>query len=197
MTNPNILSFDEISQIPLEDLLNDRTLQRDIHYTLQNAYRGNLETPDPNIQYNPNQVIELEMPNGCQWQHNTFKIQDSKNIYFFDQGWPMQKVPAYLKAEDVIGSGFYTQDMSNAEEIRGELGLTKEQFNLAIYNQNPKVTKRLGLSEIPFNKPLERVALMGGNPQYYDTKNEHWLTKSHKTYKPSLYQKAKVLLSKR
>jgi len=163
---PKKLSLIEISEIPLEQLVDDRVLQRDIHYSVEKSTRDT-NYVDEERPYNPNHIVTLKESGSLDWQqethsfksisyqHETFRIMDKIHIYFFDAGWPCAKVPEFLRPEDIIPSG--TMDS-------------------------------------PFNKPLNRVKEAGGMPELYNSKTQEWQEFGNQVYKPSLVQKAKVVL---
>lgn len=133
-------------------------------------------------------------PSSASWQRNTFRIQDRTNIYFFDEGWPGVEVPEFLRPEDIIPSGSSTLDPSNYERVRSELRLSNEEMNDAIYACNQEVLEKLGTRDIPFNKPVNRVSERGGIPEQYNSRIQQWQQFGDQIYKPSLVQRARVVL---
>jgi len=53
-------SFEEISKIQLEELLSNRELQRDIHYSIYDKTTRDPEIANKEIQYNPNPAVKMK-----------------------------------------------------------------------------------------------------------------------------------------
>lgn len=180
LRKPLLLTFGQISEIRLEHLLNDRILQRDIHYTLEKATYNEdahmlLGTP-----YNPNPILGFENAAATgRIITRTFTIKDPDNIYFFQNGWPIHDVPDCLRTHDIVPSGLYEdQDVFS--------GCTKEEGNMGDASNYPA-----GLSDIPFNKPLMRVNTYGGQPERYNSLCMEWETFDNSVYRPSLVERIK------
>lgn len=126
-TLPKAYSFSEIKEIPLEKLITDRKLQRDIHYSIEISTREDFYVSE-NHPYNPNPVVVLKNSNSTSHQHDTFRIEDKEHIYFFSAGWPVEKVPDFLKKEDIIpsGSGYPFNKPLNRVKEKGGL---PERYN--------------------------------------------------------------------
>ncbi|MCK4730550.1 MAG: hypothetical protein KAT28_04475 [Candidatus Aenigmarchaeota archaeon] len=171
-------SFREISKIPLEELLNDRELQRDIHYSIYDKTTRDPEIADKEVQYNPNPTVILENvldENSEVLEKDTFRIDgDKKHIYFFPTLWPTKEIPDYLKQEDLIPSGYSTLNNNLYETVRDESGITKEQLETEIYLKNKEILKKLGTNEVPFNKTLFRVKGEKSVPELYNQSTRQW-----------------------
>ena len=170
-------SFREISKIPLEELLNDRELQRDIHYSIYDKTTRDPDMADEDLQYNPNQAVTLEnvlSENSTVLEKDTFKIDDKNHTYFFPKLWPTKEIPDYLKQEDLIPSGYSILDNNLYEDAQEEFGLTREQMETEIYLKNKEILKKLGTNEIPFNKTLFRVKGEKSVPELYNRITKQW-----------------------
>jgi len=186
-----MIPFSEIAEVSQTRLVGDRVLQRDIHYTIGLAHREHAfvskERP-----YNPNPTVELRGQSYLSGKGRTFRIRDEEHIYFFDDSWPAAKVPEFLRPKDIIPSGCQTLDDSNTESVRKELGLTKHEMAMEIYGASSEIFKKIGFLDIPFNKPLNRVGVLGGLAERYNSVNFEW-EQYGEMYKPSISQKFEVL----
>lgn len=129
-----IIPFEEIKKIPLEELVNNRVLQRDIHYSLYLYANGG------RYQRNPNPIIKLEIQNSGERVDLRFRINDKENLYFFEIEPPNEVVPSYLKEDDVIGSGRYTYTRQRED---GKWGNVEIPFNKPLN----RVKKNGGIAE--------------------------------------------------
>jgi len=154
-------SFEEISKIQLEELLSNRELQRDIHYSIYDKTTRDPEIANKEIQYNPNSAVVLKNVLGkCSeiLEKDTFRLKgDTEHIYFFPRAWPTKEIPDYLKQEDLIPSGYYILNNGQDETVQEEFCITQEQPETESYLKNEKILKKSGTNEIPFNKTLFRV----------------------------------------
>ncbi len=167
----------EISKIQPEELLTNRVLQRDIHYSIYDKTTRDPKIADKKVQYNPNPSVILENVLGEHsevLEKDTFRIDDSEHTYFFPKLWPTEEIPDYLKQEDLIPSGYSTLNNNLYETVREELSLTKEQMETEIYLKNKEILKKLGTDEVPFNKTLFRVKGEKSVPELYNPSTGQW-----------------------
>ncbi len=170
-------SFGEISKIRPEELLTNRELQRNIHYSIYDKTTRDPEITDKESQYNPNSQIVLKNvlgENSAVLEKDTFQLADETHTYFFPKLWPTEEIPDYLKQEDLIPSGYSTLDNSLYENVQEELNLTKEQMETEIYKKNREVIEKLGTEEVPFNKTLFRVEGENEVPELYNRATGQW-----------------------
>ncbi len=238
MNTPQLIPFELMASFEVKELIHSRPLQRDIHYTLSGATRD-LKYVDEYHFLNPNPIVVIKSSHSASYHHETFRVRDSKHIYFFDRGWPVAEVPDFLCPEDIIPSGLHTLNTSykNRERALAELLKEKATFGglvqinglalkiykedtfqdrrlldaqflsapvrapitdmtsleTAIYCSDPHILQVVGTVDIPFNKPLYRVAEFGGNPQSYNSKEDTWKLLADQNYKPSFSTQATVL----
>lgn len=160
------ITFAEVKDLSLEQLIASRNLQRDIHY-LVNCSTRNKNLVSETKPYNPNPLIELKGEKSIIVQSGTFRIKDRNNLYFFDKEWAVPELPDFLRPEDIIYSGIC--EISSGGKL-------------------------FGLKDISFNKPLKRVKEVGGTLERYNTKIQQWEYLSDQRYEPSLIQKVKLFI---
>lgn len=187
---PRAIDSKDIRILTLSELEEDRVLQRDIHFTV---------SPIDCYKVGP----EYDEMGHISPVNFRFTIDDSDNIYFFRNAWPISGTLYCLKTEDIIPSGIHTIDTSDdsidqmlkeIQEnhngcIRCETSRTQSngRTTIAVFDvHNRKTLKEalinnypaiLSLSkgyELPFNKPLMRVSRLGGIPQLYNAKTKTW-----------------------
>ena len=186
MSEPMILSFEEIEKISLKELLSNRELQRDIHYFVSYATR-NYDFADGDHQYNPNPIVKLEDEKSkvIIWQHKTFSIGDNNShIYFFDESWPTTDLPDYLRATDIIPSGIHTVSGDDYRRVHADTGLGAVDIALALHAGDQKIIDAIGAKELLFNKPVMRVNKNGGIPEIYNSATLEWEPNGNQEYRP-------------
>lgn len=204
-------------------LLDDRLAQANLASILaQRFYRGSRTTPTFNIRsgesaprdqetdfgliHNPAPKIALryEAENGG-WQgstyiHEAFKLQEprkNQHYYFFRTGSPRDKVPPYLRPSDIVPSGTYRQAFSSEarRKMRDEEGIDDVAFEWLRYNCNPVLARYQLFVDIPFNKPLERVSIRGGDAERFNYVKGEW-EPSGGTYNPDFKLRVAAHLKK-
>ncbi len=192
MEEVSTIPFEEILRISPEEFVNDRDLQRDVHYTVRNSTRDEEFVNGEDRLYNPNPVLEIEGEGRVSWERNTFSLDDKKNTYFFREGHPAEDVPDFLREEDIMPSGFQTIGYGNADEVIEELELEGEdKLRWRAYHMDDEVLSRLNHPDIMFNKPVHRVSNLGGKPELYNSRDGQWQTDDRfyaedQSYNPSI-----------
>lgn len=189
--------FDLLSKIPVEALVADRDGQAVLHRLLSFHTTHDRESQAwakaRNIAMvrNPHPVVPVEAGGGTTFIHETFTLKGRKHYYYFHPGWPMENVPSYLRLDDVVGSGLSTHVYPDSlrQKIKEELGINDETLGLLIYDQHPAATRRAQVVEIPFNKPLNRVPVTGGEGERFNYVTNRW-EPTGEVYEPSVHEKA-------
>lgn len=193
--------FNLLSQISVEALLVDRDGQAVLHRLLSSYTTHDRETQAraqahgiPMVR-NPHPVVPVEAGGGTTFIHEAFILKGRRHYYYFQPGWPMENVPLYLRPDDVVNSGLSTQVYPDQlrQEIMRDLGINDETLNQLIYDQHPAVTQRAQAVEIPFNKPLNRVPVTGGEAQRFNYVTNQW-EPTGEVYEPPVHEKALRLL---
>ena len=142
MGKPKQLLFADIEKIAKEKLIADRELQRDIHYTitesigLENKEQIIADFEQRGLKIPKDVLVKQVRP---YHGNNTFRIKDTQCVYFFDEGWPCDKQPPYLKPENIIDSGWWAgrRDYSDNSKrhaleklIKAETKITVSPFGL-------------------------------------------------------------------
>lgn len=116
-----MLSLKEISGIPLIQLVENRKLQKDVHYSIVKH----------EIENRVNRIILNRTDRDCHYSTNTgcFRLnKDRNNIYFFGNGYEISETLPHLEEKDLIESGFcsrsgdllmFTEQLSRVEKKGG------------------------------------------------------------------------------
>lgn len=135
------------TDVSAERLLNDRLAQAFLDVILWD-YR----TSQPSgVTANPYPVLEYDTNrNGWGQKLGTFMLEgDDEHLYFLDDGNPIDKVPVFLRPQDVVPLDDF--DASKTQYHRARSGK-------------------------PFNKPLERGPIKGGVTEFYNYNTRQWET---------------------
>ena len=141
------------------ELLNNRLAQANLSVILStyhwdkeigNPYpRAEIETPKYELRDSRGKHIGWAGPS-AHYAYETFMLKgDNENLYFIDDGWPADRVPSYLRTQDII--------------VADEYGFDKYPKHKIVITH-------------PFNKSIERVPLSGGNAQRYNYNIQQWET---------------------
>lgn len=188
--------FDLLSQIPVEALLADRDGQATLHrllsfYTTHDSEsQARAQAHGISMVRNPHPVVLVKAGDETTFIHEAFTLKGRRHYYCFHPGWPMENVPSYLRLDDVVGSGLSTRVYPDPLrlEITRDLGITDETLDQLIYDQHPAVTQRAQAVEIPFNKPLNRVPVTGGEGERFNYVTNRW-EPTGEVYEPSVHEK--------
>lgn len=184
------LSAADIKIVTLAELEESRALQRDIHYSISpvDCYK---------IGPDYDEIGNIAAANF------RFSIQDSEHIYFFRNAWPIQKRPYCLNDKDIIPSGIHTIDtsddsidqmireiqdnhegcikcVSKVTDTNGKVTIAafdvhnRKTLKQALLDNHPAILNLSKGYELAFNKPLMRVARLGGTPQLYNSIQNNW-----------------------
>ncbi len=144
-----MFSLKEISRIPLIELVGDRELQRDVHYSIKT----------PHAEKESRKII-LKMLGGRGTNlYDAFKIcEDRSNIYFFGLGWEVSEDLSHIKEKDLgikagIGYGepfMFTDQLSRVNKKAG----IPEGYN-SIKNEWQEFSYQVYLPKI-YNKEASR-----------------------------------------
>ncbi len=77
------------------------------------------------------------------------------------------------------------------ERAKEELGINDQLLEWMIYTLNPEIMKYAVNAEIPFNKPIIRVPIKGGEAERYNTKKGEWEPSEDGFYIPPISEKLK------
>ena len=166
---PRIIPMCLIKETPLDVLLVDRRLQRDINYTLHFAVKDKDEADDTHP-YNPNPILKFgdDRKGIARYERDTFTLDDDPdNIYFFGSMNSEGKTPDYVRPEHA--------DITS--------GLPSERLG-------DEVTK-----ELPFTHALVRVNKMGGFSEMFNMMTNEWEQFYDVPYKPTGFEKLLMKLN--
>ncbi|MBU2052620.1 MAG: hypothetical protein ABIJ14_02335 [Nanoarchaeota archaeon] len=161
MPDAKILKFEDIVKVSIAGLITDRTLQRDIYYTVgcsltaeeKESFISTLKREmRPGYEEGIRAIEERSLnPNN----RGTFRIADPNHVYFFTD-YTCDKDIALLRESGLIHSGFFTgrRDYSNkskksaltklmkqnASFVASKFGLD-EEGRLDLDNHNPTIMK--------------------------------------------------------
>lgn len=191
--------LDFLKMVPVETLLKNRRVQAAISKTMSFHFERDRATIDRVHEINPD-IILLETPypvidvvykGGISFHHGTFQLKEGGHWYYFSAGRPVKDIPEYLRPEDVIPSGLYTQTYPKNVRvtIKKDLNINDDQLDYLVYCQDARVTKRAKLVEIPFNKPIKRVPKGGGRAERYNYNTHKWEDSNEGIYNPGFKKK--------
>ncbi len=149
-----IRSFSQITEIDIDDFLNDRELQRDVYNfvittTQTTKYDGG------EIRSNPNSTIMLKNTNAIRWITDNFRIDDNDHIYYFDDGINIGESPLCLMEDDIIPLDEDNQD--GCEMFRYPLCRVSEMGSIPEgYNTRTNTWKQH--TDLEYKPPLRRKA---------------------------------------
>lgn len=176
---PTLLNQWEVEATKLEDLVSDRCLQRDIHFSFE---MGHLVAADP--------PFAGESVSGFDKYAFTLKGGSGKptrSFYFFSDGWwSDQNPPYYLSKEHIVPSGLFRFDEKKYEdkdldEVAGKYpGATRQIVEDEIRDKQPDSDIYAWFSQdIPFNKPLLRIVVATDSSiqrlELYDQIKKRWV----------------------
>lgn len=198
--------LDFLRTVPVEFLLEHREHQAGIdkamsfHFTRSTEWIDRVRdtNPDMVLLKTPYPVIELVSKGSIHFIHGAFQLSDSDYWYHFDEGWPIAELPDYLRPEDIIPSGRFSETYPKEvrDRVRANLGISEDEFSRLVYFSDPKVVKHRVMKEIPFNKPVNRVPVDGGEAERYNYRTAEWEPNGDGIYAPKLRQKIKRLAEK-
>jgi len=128
--------------------------------------------------------------------YGAFKLKDDDFYYYFPEAYPMADVPEFLRSTDVVPSQTFRQTWPAEvrQQIMAELRIDEDDFARLVYFQDPSVAGKAVLKDIPFNKPICRVAVKGGEAQRYNYRNQEWEVSGDGVYQRSFRDKMALLL---
>lgn len=200
--------LDYLKTISIEQLLADRRAQAalakimDDNFTHNSDWRKRITEADPAeiLLMNPYPEIELAREDGHGWsyEYGVFQLADGEHWYYFSSGNPGAPVPHFLRPEDVVPSGTYTPTYPEKvkSQIKKKLGINEQQFWFLEYNMDERVTSRAVLEDIPFNKPINRVPILGGEAERYNYNDAKWEPNGDGKYKPEMKEKVRGIAGK-
>lgn len=173
MHPPTALSFGLIASLDAELLVTDRVLQRDIHYTLVSSVRSASQATDTRP-YNPTPLVILQRDGALAVHGLTFQINEPGTIYFFDRFWPTLLPTEQDFQETSLSSGIPVTDFRGYSAICKELGLSEEVAEHLLYQGDRTLLDRLGETDMPFTKSLQRVRGWNHPPEHYCSRSSCW-----------------------
>ncbi len=153
--------------------------------------------------HNPIRTIELQF-SGEDGEYlssifidDAFKLRESdkKHYYFFMQGLPEKDKPPYLRPSDIVSSGIHKRvlTLKARERIKTDLDINDATINWLQYNCDPTLDEYQSSVYTPFNVPLERVPVLGGPAEHFNSVENAW-EPSGGIYVPGLRERAVIFV---
>lgn len=198
--------LDFLKTIPIEYLLKHREHQAGIDKAMSHHFTRNPEwidkvhniDPDMVLLKTPYPVLELVSKGSIHIIRGAFQLSGGDYWYHFNAGWPTAELPDYLRSEDVTPSGRFSETYPKEvrDRVKANLGISGDEFSRLVYFRNPEVVKHGIMKEIPFNKPINRVLIDGGEAERFNYRTAKWEPNGDGIYTPKLRQKIKRLAEK-